>query len=138
MKHSLFLYLKYWFVLVIAFFAPLEQEFWFVIILVIVDTITGVMKAGKEDIKNIFSTKIFRCIPKLIFYQLLVIVAYACEKYVEPTIPFTKLSLIGISFIEIKSIDENFNELFGFSFLNKVFEGVKSVNNIKRRSDEIK
>lgn len=136
-KEILLSYCKYWFLLLIAFFAPIEQEFWFVSILVIVDTITGVMKAGKNDINDIFSKKAWRFVPKLIFYFLLIIVAYSCEKYVEKSVPFTKLSLIGISFIEIKSIDENFNELFGFSFLNKVLEGVKSINNIKRKGDEI-
>jgi phage-related holin len=136
-KYYLISYCKYLAVLLVAFFTPILQEFWFVAILVIVDTITGVMKAGKEDINNIFSTRMWRFIPKLIFYFLLVIVAYSCEKYVEPNVPFTKLSLIGMSFIEIKSIDENFKELFGFSFLNKVFEGVKSINNIKRKGDEI-
>jgi hypothetical protein len=52
--------------------------------------------------------------------------------YVEPKIPFTKLALVGVAFIEIKSIDENFKELFGFSFINKVLEAVKSINQIKR------
>ena len=50
--------------------------------------------------------------------------------------PFTKLVLIGICWIEIKSIDENFNILFGYSFMNKVLEGLKSINQIKRHKDE--
>jgi phage-related holin len=98
-----------------------------------IDTITGVMKAGKDTVKNISSKKAFAIVPKLIFYFLLVICAHACEVFVDDQLPLVKLALIGIGWIEIKSIDENFSAIFGFSFLDRTIEAVKSVNKITRK-----
>ena len=121
---------------IIAFFAPIVYAFIFTCILVSVDTITGVMKAGKESVSNISSKKAFAVVPKLIFYFLLVIVAHACSLVFEQQLPFVQLSLIGIGWIEVKSIDENFSKIFGYSFIDKIMEGAKSVNQIKRHKDD--
>lgn len=114
-----------------AFFLPITWAFVVVSILVGVDTITGIMKAGKDSVSNIKSKKVFALIPKLTMYFLLVIVAHSCS-YIDDQIPFVKLALGGICLIEIKSIDENFNELFGFSFLDKVFEMIRNLGKYKR------
>ena len=136
MKLQLFTFSKYFLIALISFFSPIIYAFILTSILVTSDTITGVMKAGKETVKNITSKKMFAVIPKLSFYFILIIIAHSVQIYVEPQVPFTKLVLIGISWIEIKSIDENFDVLFGFSFIDKVLEGVKSINQIKRHKDE--
>lgn len=136
MTASILTTLKYCMFAVFTFFAPVHYAFIFVIVLVIADTITGIMKAGKDNVKNIRSKKGFSFIPKTIFYFILVIVAHFCQLWLDPQIPFVKFALIGIGWIEIKSIDENFEELFGFSFINKVMEGAKSINRIKRHKDE--
>jgi phage-related holin len=130
------LFIKYFTVAIFGFFAPIHYAFIFTIILVAVDTITGIMKAGKEDISKISSKKAFPLVPKLIFYFSLVIVAHCCNSWIDKDIPFVKLALIGIGWIEVKSIDENFKTLFGFSFINKCLEGVKAVNQIKRHKEE--
>lgn len=132
MKTWLLSFSKYFVIGLTAFFTPIYYDILFVCILVFADTTTGVMKAGKKDISNIWSKKMFAFVPKLIFYFVLIISAQACLLYVEPKIPFTKLALVGVAFIEVKSIDENFKEIFGFSFINKVLEAVKSINQIKR------
>ena len=136
MKLQLFTFSKYFLIALISFFSPIIYAFILTSILVTADTITGVMKAGKETVKNISSKKMFAVIPKLSFYFILIIIAHSVQIYVEPQVPFTKLVLIGISWIEIKSIDENFDVLFGFSFIDKVLEGIKSINQIKRHKDE--
>ena len=94
------------------------------------------MKAGKDSIKDISSKKMFAVVPKISFNFLLIILANSVQIYVEPQVPFTKLVLIGISWIEIKSIDENFSAIFGFSFMDKILDGMKSINQIKRHKDE--
>lgn len=136
MKHQILLFSKYFIVALIGFFSPILYAFILTTILVGADTITGVMKAGKNSIKNISSKKMFAVCPKLSFYFVLIISAHSVQIYVEPQIPFTKLALIGISWIELKSIDENFNSIFGFSFMDKILEGMKSINKIKRHNDE--
>jgi phage-related holin len=136
MKQQFLLFSKYFLVALVSFFSPILYAFILTTILVGADTITGVMKAGKESVKNISSKKMFAVCPKLSFYFLLIISAHSVQLYVEPQIPFTKLALIGISWIELKSIDENFNAIFGFSFMDKILEGLKSINQIKRHKDE--
>lgn len=136
MKSFFIALLKYGSTAAIAFFAPITGSFIFMIILVSVDTITGVMKAGKKDIKNITSKKGSRIINKIVFYSLAVIVCQALNIYVDEQVPWVKLCLIGISLIEVKSIDENFREIFGFSFIDKIIKGVRSLNNIQRYKDD--
>ena len=136
MKSTIISFLQYFLVGIVAFFAPILYAFVLIVILVFVDTITGMMKAGKHDIKNISSKKAFALIPKITFYCLLIIVAHSTQLYVINEVPLVKLSLIGISFIEIKSIDENFKELFGFSFIDKTIQGIRDINQIKRHKDE--
>lgn len=135
MKATLYSFLQYFCVGVIAFFAPIIYAFVLIIILVFVDTFTGIMKAGRKDVSSISSKKAFALIPKITFYCLLCIVAHATQLYVIPEVPFVKLSLIGISFIEIKSIDENFRALFGFSFIDKTIKAIRDINQIKRHKE---
>jgi hypothetical protein len=41
----------------VAFLSPITWMFWWVIGFIILDTITGIMKAGKDDVKNVTSKK---------------------------------------------------------------------------------
>ena len=136
MKTTLISLSKYFGVALFSFFAPISYAFTLISVLVVTDTITGIMKAGKSDIEKISSKKAFAIVPKLIFYFLLIIVAHSLQ-VVENQLPFVKFALIGIGWIEIKSIDENFKDLFGFSFIDKVLTAVKQINQFKRhKSDE--
>ena len=134
MKTTLITICKYFGVALISFFSPIKYAFLLVAILVITDTITGIMRAGRKDVGKVTSRKAFAIVPKLIFYFLLVIVGHGLE-VVEPQLPFVKFALIGIGWIEVKSIDENFRGLFGFSFIDKTLHAVKQVNQIKRHKD---
>lgn len=123
--------LTYFFTGLVAFLAPIHWAFWVVIAFVMVDTCTGVMAAGKQSIKAIQSRKLFAIVPKLIFYFLLVITAHAAS-YIDSQIPFVKLAMFGIGFIEVKSIDENFEKLYGFSFVSRILEALKQLSKVKR------
>jgi phage-related holin len=106
-----------------------------VIALVFIDTAFGIMRAGKRDVKQIKSRKLFSLVTKSTAYFLLVILAQSIS-YVEPQIPFVKLALFGIGFIEIKSIDENFRGIFGYSFIDKILQALKFVKDIKRKGEK--
>lgn len=134
MKTTLISIAKYFGVALISFFSPIKYAFLLVAILVITDTITGIMRAGRKQVENVTSRKAFAIVPKLIFYFLLVIVAHGLA-IAEPQLPFVKFALIGIGWIEVKSIDENFRGLFGFSFIDKTLHAVKQVNQIKRHKE---
>ena len=134
MKSTFLSISKYFVLTLFGFFAPIFYAFWLVSILVITDTITAIMKEGRKDVKNITSKKAFPIVPKLIFYFLLLIVAHSLQ-VVENQLPFVKFALIGIGWIEIKSIDENFRGLFGFSFIDKTLNAIKQINQIKRHKN---
>lgn len=116
----------------IAFFMPITWAFMVICLFVIIDTITGVMAAGKDSVKNIQSKKLFSVIPKITFYFLLIIVAQACT-FIDDQVPFVKLAMFGVGFIEIKSIDENFAKIYNFSFIDKIMSALKSLSKIDRK-----
>ena len=116
----------------IAFFMPITWAFIMIVLFVVIDTITGVMAAGKKSVKQIQSKKLFKIVPKLIFYFLLVITAQGCS-FIDSDIPFVKLAMFGVGFIEIKSIDENFEKIYKFSFINKIMGAMKALSKIDRK-----
>lgn len=115
-------------------FAPVIDAFYFIIILVAIDTATGVWSAQKKN--AVTSNKAFQIVPKLIFYGLLMICGQALSYYVEPQIPWVKVALAGVAWIEIKSIDENYKKIFGYSFINKVIAAMNKVKNVQKRADD--
>lgn len=115
-------------------FAPLVGAFYFIIILVATDTLTGVWSAYKTGV--VTSNKAFQLVPKLIFYGLLIICGQALTYYVEHQIPWVKVALAGVAWIEIKSIDENFKKIFGYSFINKVIYALNKVKSFQKRQDD--
>jgi len=132
MKTTILSLFKYFSVAMIGFFAPIDYAFYFTFFLVLTDTVTGVIKARKDDVKNITSKKAFPLVPKTIFDCLMIIVAHCCNLWVDKQVPFVKLVLIGIGWIEIKSIDENYQVLTGHSFIERAMDGIKKINQIKR------
>ena len=123
--------------ILVAFFAPLSFAMWFTVALVIVDIVTGVMKAGKEDVSKVSSKVGFnKTFPKLIVYFLIIILGgvldLGAEYFKQPQV-FVKLVLIGITWIEVRSVDENFKTMFGFSFIEKLLEALKFIKDYKRK-----
>lgn len=129
-SRKMFLYLT---TSLIAFFSPIYGAIIMTVFMVIADTVTGVMVAGKDNVKNITSDKAFPIIPKTMMYISFLVVAQMASSIIDAQIPWVKLALIGIAWIEVKSIDENFQKLTGFSFLDKVFEAFKKIQEIKKK-----
>jgi len=111
-----------------AFFVPILWAFASVCIVVVIDTITGVMKAGKKDIKDVKSRRLGHVISKLIYYMSAILIGRISELYIDDQIPFVKLCLVVVLIIEVKSIDENFRDTFGFSFVDKMLNAFKYFN----------
>ena len=111
-----------------AFFLPITWAVTSVVAIVLIDTITGVMSAGKDNIKNISSRKLSNVISKLIYYLFAVILCRIAVMFIDDTVPFVKLCLIAVFIIEIKSIDENFYKTFKFSFVDKMLTALKRFN----------
>jgi phage-related holin len=109
----------------VAFLSPITWMFWWVIGFIILDTITGIMKAGKDDVKNVTSKKGSVLISKLIFYFAGIIIAHAASLAFDPEMPLAKMVLGAIIIVEIKSLDENMKNALGWSFFDIVLNAVK-------------
>tara|TARA_R110001606_G_scaffold384188_1_gene546911 strand:+ start:655 stop:1047 length:393 start_codon:yes stop_codon:yes gene_type:complete len=111
-----------------AFFLPITWAITSVIVVVLIDTITGVMVAGKKGIKEIKSRKLSNIISKVIYYLCAIILCRIAELFIDVDVPFVKLALISVMIIEVKSIDENFKKTFGYSFIDKMLTSFKKLN----------
>ena len=111
----------------VAFFSPISYAIYSVLLLIVIDTATGVMKAGKKNILEVRSKRMGDVLYKIIYYLSAITIAQVCALYVDDTIPFVKLALVAVIIIEVKSIDENFRDTFGFSFIDKLLEAGKLI-----------
>ena len=111
-----------------AFFLPITWALTSIIAVVVIDTITGVMKAGKSDVDKVQSKRLGAIITKLIFYFSGVVLGRICELFIDDQIPFVKLVLVAVMLIEVKSIDENFKAIYGYSFVDKVLKAFKKIS----------
>jgi hypothetical protein len=72
-------------------------------------------------------------IGKILIYTSTILALFMLETYIlGPIIPITKMVAALISFVEIKSIDETFKLLLGYSFYDKL------INIVKRGSSNTK
>ena len=103
----------------IAFFAPIYPAMVAVGILIMIDTMTGVI-AAKKNGETITSKKLGGAITKSLVYQLLIISAHLCELYLFEQIPFVKISLAFLAMTEFTSINENIQKSTGKSMLTYI------------------
>lgn len=116
----------------ISFFSPLQAAFIVAISAVALDTFTKLIVVVKlQGVAHVISRKLFRIIPKTLFYFTFIIMAHILAVYVDPTVPFVKLVLITVVGIETYSIDENFEQLTGFSFIKKLITFVRNLTQYK-------
>lgn len=111
-----------------AFFIPISWAITSVVVVVFIDTITGVMSAGQKGIKEIKSRKLSNIISKVIYYLCAIVLCRIAELFIDDSVPFVKLALVSVMIIEVKSIDENFEKTFGYSFIDKMLTSFKKLN----------
>lgn len=107
----------------------------------IVDTGFGIWKAKKLGKR--FSSKLCRkgLVPKVTSYTVMIFTLFCVDIYLvnEFTKLFinidfvsTKIMAVSLIFIEVKSMDESFEEVKGYSFINKILANIRNVKKIKR------
>ena len=128
---------------VILFFAPIAWMVFLVGLSTIIDTCFGIWRAKHEGIE--ISSKVCRkgLVPKVKSYVIMILLLYMADYYIinELTKLFisvefisTKLVSLVLIVIEVKSMDESFKKVKGYSFLSKLFSTIKS---IKKTKDEL-
>lgn len=108
----------------IAFFAPVGKWIAFVGFLVVADMVTGIIAALKSG-KNIESRKMARTVGKFIGYGFAVLISYYIQFLFFPELPAMQATSALIATIELKSIDENYQVMYGQSFFKTMINLVQ-------------
>lgn len=136
MKDLLEKYLVPTLVSAVSVFAPIKGVIVTVGIVILVDTVTGVLAARKRG-EKITSAGLRRSISKALIYQTAILTGFLIEKYlIGDIIPLTKLLAGAIGAVESISIVENLNSLSDNNVFKKVIELLGSINDKKKGSEE--
>ena len=104
-----------------AFFLPISGILIMILVLITIDTITGIWKAKKLGDK-VTSRKLSAVISKLALYEITVIMFFLIDKFILNdiiltffSVPFmlTKVTALVLASIEVMSINENYKIVKG-------------------------
>lgn len=125
---------------VIVFFAPIYVMVFLVGLATIIDTGFGIWKA-KALGEKVDSKKCRKgLVPKVRSYVGIVLILYVADYYIvnELTHLFidikhisTKLVSLGLITIEVKSMDESFEKVKGYSFIGKLYDNMRNMKKVK-------
>lgn len=125
----------------IVFFAPIKFIIILVAISTVIDTLFGFWKAFHAKEKITSKKWRFGFVPKTITYIICVMLVYSSDYFIINEIVklsisveflFTKLIALILISIEVKSMDESFKEVKGWSFLEKLQSMILKAKNIRK------
>jgi len=125
----------------IVFFSPIKGIIILVALSTILDTCFGIWKSKKMGEK--IDSKTFRhgFVPKVLSYVGATMLVYASDFFIINELTqtvvsvdflFTKIISLVLMSIEVKSMDESFEKVKGYSFLNRIIDGIMKAKNIKK------
>jgi peptidoglycan biosynthesis protein MviN/MurJ (putative lipid II flippase) len=129
----------------LIFFAPVKGIVILVVIAILLDTCFGLWKSKKTGIEILSKKLRHGLVPKLISYCVAVCLVYATDYFMlndlthmVVSIDFLSTKLIGLILlsIEVKSIDESFLAVKGYSFLSKIIGLIHKAKDIKKELAE--
>ena len=140
------IYLEAFIGVLIVFFAPITGMIVLVALSTIIDTGFGVWRARKVT-NEAWSSKKFRFgfIPKLLSYVCAIMLVYASDFFIineltkmVVSVDFLSTKLIALTLIsiEVKSMDESFQAVKGWSFLRKFTQLILKAKDIKKKIQE--
>lgn len=128
-----------------AFLFPIQPLILLVILMILVDTVTGIWKAKKTG-EIISSRKLSNVLGKLLLYESGLILFFVLEKYMLGDfvhlfidMPFFLTKIIAIFFcsIEVVSINENINVIYKINLLDLFRKFVTRIKTTKEEMDVI-
>lgn len=106
-------------------FAPVAAIVYSLTFVIFLDFIFGITKSIKLK-EPVTSRKMSQSISKIFLYNLLIIGLFIIDKYVLQTgIGLEKVGASLIIIVEMRSIDEHFTKVFGYSLWDKISEQFK-------------
>tara|TARA_R110000744_G_scaffold344349_1_gene449623 strand:+ start:156 stop:575 length:420 start_codon:yes stop_codon:yes gene_type:complete len=126
----------------VLFFAPIKGIILMVALATILDTAFGLWKAKK--LEEEITSKIFRngLVPKLVSYVAAVMLIYASDVFIINALTLsvisvefisTKLIALVLLSIEVKSMDESFVKVKGYSFIDKIKVIINKIKDLKKQ-----
>lgn len=107
---------------ILSILSPIKPLMLVVGLLIAVDFIFGITRSVKlYGYQSVTSRKMSKTISKMLLYNITIISLFAFETYIMQTgIPLAKTAATFIGLIEIKSCDESFKSIFGWSLWDKM------------------
>jgi hypothetical protein len=94
-------------------------------LLILSDFIFAIWRCHRTGVV-ITSRKMSNIIPKLLLYNIAILLSFLVEVYVlDKSVPLSKIAVGVIAMVEGKSIDESFKLLFGYSIYETMMKKVK-------------
>lgn len=133
-------------IIVAAFLIPIKPLILTVGICIAIDTFMGIWRAKKQK-ENITSRKLSNIISKMVLYDIAVILFYCIEhfilsdiiaKFTDINLLLTKLVAATLVMIELKSIDESFVLIKGYSLWTKFKELLTRAKSLKGKLEDLK
>lgn len=129
----------------LVFFAPIKGIIILVALSTILDTAFGIWKASK--LKENVNSKTFRhgFVPKLMSYVGAIMLVYASDFFIINYLTkevisvdylATKVIALMLISIEVKSMDESFEKVKGYSFISKIVKLIIQAKNVKKKLAE--
>ncbi len=108
-----------------AALAPATPLFLTASLLIVSDFIFAIWRCHKTGV-TITSRKMSNIIPKLLLYNIAILLSFLVEVYVlDKGVPLSKIAVGVIAMVEGKSIDESFKLLFGYSIYETMMKKVR-------------
>lgn len=111
----------------VAVLSPIKAVMIATCVVIVFDLITGILRAVKAK-EKIESSVMRRTVTKLLVYQLAIISGFVIETYLLQAIPITKLVSSVVGLVEIKSILENLNGIYGQDLFKSLLDKLGSDN----------
>jgi hypothetical protein len=127
------------------FFAPIKGIIILVALSTIIDTCFGIWKAKKLKEKVNSKTFRFGFVPKLMSYVGAIMLVYASDFFIINYLTkevisvdylATKLIALMLISIEVKSMDESFQKVKGYSFISKIVKLIIQAKDVKKKLAE--
>lgn len=145
MKTTLIALYKSILIPILLFFAPVKWLVLCVGLATVIDTLFGIWRVRKK--KEKFSSKLLRkgLVPKVTSYILMVLLLFTADvklineltkTIIDVQFISTKLLTLGLLYIEVKSIDESWEAVKGYSFLDKILTSIRKVKKLKNEVNE--
>ncbi len=129
-----------------AFFLPISGILIMILVLITIDTLTGIWKAKKNK-ETITSRKLSAVISKLALYEVTVIMFYLIDQFILNdiiltffSVPFmlTKVTALVLASIEVMSINENYKAIKGIDLWQSMKLLFARAKDIKEDINKIK